>query len=179
MKKELFKKHNTGGELSKAHIAAVLCALKREYHHIYALFECATSTELFCIKLDSSPGIKFLRKKEKQVEFSLREFFSSYERFSDKDRFLLIFNTVTLDSEENCKVGIIEVVYKYYLYVICEKAIYADQPFDVSDSVAHRYGLTPLDIARVKPLIKSLNSEIIQSLQEEYDTLKNLRCLKK
>lgn len=91
----------------------------------------------------------------------------------------MFFNTVALDHEENCKIEIIEVVYKFYLYGICEKAIYENRPFDLSDALAQQYGLTPVDIARVRSLIKSINGEIIHSLQEEYDTLKNLCCLKK
>lgn len=179
MKKQLFRKCSPDGGLSKKHLLTVLNTIERDCHYIYALFECAISTELFSIKLDSPAGIKFLRGKRNKVEFSLQEFYNCYERFSDKDRFVMFFNTVALDNEENCKVEIIEVVYKYYLYGICEKAIYENRPFDVSDTLAQRYGLTPVDIARVRSLIKSLNGEIIHSLQEEYDTLKNLRCLKK
>lgn len=178
MKKELFKRYDSTGELSAKYIAAVLATLKKDYHYIYSLMECAITGDVFCIM--SEPYERgFLRKKSKPVKYTLQQFCENYERFSDKDRFILTFNTVSLDSVENCKVETIEVIYKYYLYRICEKAIYENRPFDISNTLANRYGLSATDFVRVKALIKSINTEIIQTLQDEYDTLKTLQCLKK
>ena len=168
------------GQLTKMDVEQFISSIEYELHYVFALWAQAP-IDLFSIKHETSASAakKVVNISKHSDNYSLSDFMEHYATFTDDDRFAVIFNTVPLLEKEDFKTDVILMIYKYVLHYHCEKAIYDNNSIILRDDVAARYGLTDSDKKTVRGILFSLNNEIIEDLQKDYDILKNLVCIKK
>lgn len=147
-------------------LRSFLVASERSHHHIYALWEHASV-------------LSFSIKNADGEYLSLREFLGRGDAVAPDDTLVVIFHEVHIETEEELTVEYIERIYESFLYHHCEMGLRRNAPLRLTPESIRRYGLTEADAVLVGEHLEVLNEMIRRKLQQRYDELKALDCIRK
>lgn len=147
-------------------LRSFLVASERSHHHIYALWE---HTSILSFSIKNADG-EYL---------SLREFLGRGDAVAPDDTLVVIFHEVHIETEEELTVEYIERIYESFLYHHCELGLRRNAPLRLAPESIRRYGLTEADAVLVGEHLEVLNEMIRWKLQQRYDELKALDCIRK
>lgn len=146
-------------------LRSFLAALERSRHHIYALWEHASI-------------LSFAIKNADGEYLSLREFFGRGDAVAPADPLIVIFHEVHIETVEELTAEYIERIYESFLYHHCEMGLRCNAPLRLTSESIRRYGLTEADAILVGEHLEVLNEMIRRKLQQRYDELKALYCIR-
>ena len=147
-------------------LRSFLVASERSHHHIYALWEHVSV-------------LSFAIKNADGEYLSLREFLGRGDAVAPDDTLVIIFHEVHIETEEELTVEYIERIYESFLYHHCELGLRRNVPLRLNPESIRRYGLTEADAVLVGEHLEVLNEMIRRKLQQRYDELKALDCIRR
>lgn len=147
-------------------LRSFLVASERSHHHIYALWEHASI-------------LPFSIKNADGEYLSLREFFGRSDAVAPSDPLVIIFHEAHIGTAEELTTEYIEHIYESFLYHHCEMGLRRNAPLRLTPELIRRYGLTEADVVLVGEHLEVLNEMICRKLQQRYDELKVLDCIRK
>ena len=95
------------------------------------------------------------------------------------DPLVVIFHEVHIETVEELTAEYIERIYESFLYHHCEMGLRHNAPLRLTPESIRRYGLTEADAVLVNEHLEVLNEMIRRKLQQRYDELKALDCIRK
>lgn len=155
-------KFNTACGLTASYILAVLSDLERKQHHFYAML---LAGEIIAINSVDDSRI-----------YSMREFIELGDTFEKNDRFTILITHVEIVLESNTEFNgeIIECICTEELRHHCCMNLYTDKPI----RLGYEEDISEEDMVEINKLIYGMNAQLINNMQSEYDSLKNLPFIK-
>lgn len=144
---------------------AALMELEHAYHHIYALWKTASAVS-FSIRIEEN-------------YYTLPEFLERADTIDPATPLVVIFHKVHFEDAESLTTENIERTYESYLHHHCEMGLRRNEPLCLTPELIKRCKLTDADAAIVREHLEVLNKMIRRRLQQEYNELKELDCIKK
>ena len=109
----------------------------------------------------------------------MREFFGRGDAVAPDDPLVVIFHEVHIETVEELTAEYIERIYESFLYHHCEMGLRRNVPLRLTSESIRRYGLTEADAVLVNKHLEVLNEMIRRKLQQRYDELKALNCIRR
>ena len=139
--------------------------LEHTYHHIYALWETA-SVLSFAVHV----GAKY---------YPLSEFLEKADTLDADSPLIVVFHKVHFEDTATLTVENVERIYESFLHHHCEMGLRRNKPLSLTPALIRRSGLTEADAATVREHLEVMNEMIRHRLQQDFDELKGLDCIKK
>lgn len=134
-------------------------------HPIYALWKTASALS-FAIRVEDG-------------YYTLAEFLEKAPTIDPDMPLVVIFHKVHFEDTESLAIGNIERVYEAFLYHHCEMGLRRNEPLHLTPELIARCELTDADAAEVAEHLEVMNEMIRQRLQQQYDELRRLDCIRK
>lgn len=166
--------------LTKKVLKDFLFNLRHTEHPIFALFNHAPADQFAIIRyLDYRHMKNACGFRAKADYYTVPEFYKNAASFHNCDEFRIVFGKNILHFAEELVGGGIERLYEAYLQDLCEKGLRTNKPIRLTRELITKYSLTRNDVRVVLLCLADYNVTAQNKIQAEYDTLKNLNCLKK
>lgn len=167
-------------EIRKEYLKGFLAELRDKAHHIYALLE-HLPPDMFCVAryFERAAASYDWDFKDAPDIYSIPDFLQNYEQFDENDFFQVDFGSDHFFFELELSKILFIPFYESFIIEHCELGLRHNKPIALTNEVRKKYGLTEEDFMIVGRYLEECNARAAGKIQHEYDTLKNLDCVKK
>lgn len=188
-----FMSNNPG--IDKASLRLFLESARATHHHIYALLTGLPKDTFYIERFEVTTSPYRNRNEDKSFRcYTVAEFFGHYDDFDPGHEFGLCWvaplERIACMIQDDYNDGIcvgrldclnmedIEHFIVYFLHNYCEKCLYENRPFEMSEQIMAAFGFTEADAAWYRKHVDYLNDRIKREMRREYRKLHRLEFIR-
>lgn len=171
---------NPYNPLTKKYIKDFLFTLRHTEHPIFALLFHLSAEQFAIVRYCDYKREKAGTDNMAKVDYyTIGQFYETAATFHKQDKFRILFGKNVLYFECELTIPKITALFERFLQEKCETGLRSDKPVCLTLQQIREYGLSRNDIKVLRACLADYNTVAQNKIQAEYDTLKNLCCIRK